>query len=111
MPMFPFFFSLYPLQVALDQRFPEGHPAQTHQEKKRAAPRRKYGISPVVKALRIPDPDVPEETPVVDNGMRDSLNEVEAGHGVGTDSANTSLPLAQEYDFVWGSKDGNSFSQ
>ena len=58
-----------------------------------------------------PDPDVPEETPAMDNGMRDSSNELEAGHGVDTDSANTSLPLAQEYDFIWGSKDGNSFSQ
>ena len=53
-----------------------------------------------------PDPDVPEETPVVDNGMRDSSNEVEAGHGVDTDTANTSLPLAQEYDFVWDQKMG-----
>ena len=58
-----------------------------------------------------PDLDVPEVTPAVDNGMRDSSNEVEAGHGVDTDIANTSLPLAQEYDFIWGSKDGNSFSQ
>ena len=37
-----------------------------------------------------PDPDVADETPVVDNGMRDFSNEVEAGHGVVTDSANAS---------------------